>query len=231
VTTYRMQFIHVDYWRGAAHRWNNTMHFSCSLGDTTMAGTIPDAYAKMQALCSSYHHGGLAEIAIYNVAGGVPIASNVYFPWATPSSWIPYTGTTGWPGTVPPQGTEAAAHFRTRAGTSKTGKPVYVGIYLHAISGAVTPETGAPDYSSSEITTLSNLYNAFQTLQSGGSAAAVQVTPTGAAIAGSGALEPYVVAHQRVRGRRLSLKQLKADIARSTGGISVDPGSAPVEAE
>ena len=219
LTVYRVQATHVDYWRGSPHRWHSTLHYSCS-SDSSMAATIPDAYTKLNALGSQNNPGGLAEIAVYNTATkGVPIASTVYFDWTTPASWLPYNGTC-WPsGTfkIPVSG-ESAAHLRTQAGYSKTGKPVFVGLFWHAFVADAT-DSASPSFNATTVGKVATAYNALQTLSAGGSAVAVQVTPSGNSIAGSGTLVPYVVSHQRRRGRRKSTPALLAELKRRGGSV------------
>jgi hypothetical protein len=213
MTIYRFQATSVDYWRGAPHRWQNTFHYSIS-NDAEAALCLPDFANKLKAMGAAASAGGLAEVAAYNTAtGGVPVASTVFFPWQTTSSWISWpTGSWQTSGLAPTNG-EAAARFRTRAGTGRTGKPIYVGIYWHAfLAGTADTGTGA-QFSSSIVTAMSALYNALQTLSDGTSAVAVQVTPKGNSIAGTGTLLPYVEAHQRTRGRRRSIAQLKKELA------------------
>nr|CRY97290.1 hypothetical protein [uncultured prokaryote] len=202
MTIYKFQATSVGFWRGQEKRWQNTFHYDAS-NDAAAASCLSDFNTKILALGSTTVHGGLASVAVYNTAtGGVPVLSQINFPWETSSSWI------GWPGAGPwgtglaiPLAGEPAARFRTQAGVGKTGKPVYVGIYWHSFMCAAET-TSAVQFTSTVVTAASTLYNNLQTLSSGGTALCVQVTPAGGSIAGSGTLLPYVDAHQRTRGRR-----------------------------
>jgi hypothetical protein len=202
VAIYKFQATSVGYWRGQAKRWQNSFHYSAS-NDASAALCLADFATKIKALGSNLTAGGLASVAVYNTAtGGVPVGSTVFFPWQTPSSWILWTSAGPWGSSLNvPTANEAAARFRTQAGVGRTGKPVYVGIYWHSFT-SLTEESAAPQFASTVITAASLKYNAFQTLSDGTSAAAVQVTPGGGSIAGSGTLLPYVDSHQRTRGRR-----------------------------
>nr|CRY96103.1 hypothetical protein [uncultured prokaryote] len=199
---YKFQATSVGYWRGVPKRWQNSFHFDVS-NDAAAANCLDDFKAKIRALGDNSTGGGLASAACYNVAtGGVPVGSAIYFDWKTPADWVAFP--TGGPWDVEgtrPLATEAAARFRTQAGVGRTGKPVYVGIYWHSFV-ASNADTATPGFSAPVVAAAKILYNSLQTLQADGEAVAVQVTPTGGAIAGSGTLLQYVDAHQRVRGRR-----------------------------
>lgn len=226
---YRFQGIHVGYWRGQVKRWNVTSHYGSSESDDTVAGCIPDYVAKTQALGASSYPGGLAEVKVYSLESpGVPIASLVRFDYEVPADWLPYTGTAWGAGNAPFSSGEECGDLRTAAGTSRTGKTVYVRWYWHAGLYAVgaTPDTA---FAGSVITAVNTAYNAFQTLSSGGSAVAVLVKPNGDPVALTGALEPYVSAHQRVRGRRRSTGALIRSL--QSRGVSVGASSAPIEVD
>nr|CRY97293.1 hypothetical protein [uncultured prokaryote] len=202
MTVYKFQATSVDYWRGNPHRWQNSFHFDVS-NDATAALCLADFATKMDAFGTSTIPGGLASVACYNTStGGVPVGSTTFFPWDTVGSWVPFSGAGPWGGTGhPPIATESSAKFRTQAGVGRTGKPVYVGFFWHSfIASAAAMPTAS--FSSTVQTAAEALYDALQTLSDGTSAAAVQVTPGGGSIAGSGALLPYVENHQRTRGRR-----------------------------
>lgn len=202
MAVYKFTAVSVGYWRGIAKRWQNSFHYDIS-SDAIAVNCLADFKSKILALGSSQVAGGLSSIMAYNTeTGGVPIGSNIFFDWTTPSSWVvfPTTGPWGVSGVGGPVASEAAARFRTQAGYGSTGKPVYVGIYWHSFEAGA--DGAAHQFSATAVTAASAAYNALQVLDDGTGPAAVQVTPGGGSIAGSGVLLPYVDSHQRTRGRR-----------------------------
>nr|CRY96110.1 hypothetical protein [uncultured prokaryote] len=229
MAVYKFQATSVGYWRGNPHRWQNSFHYDIS-NDGAAAGCLPDFTAKIKALGTSQVPGGLASVAAYNTStGGVPIASNVLFDYSTVASWISWSGSGPWgTGTDPTQAGEAAAKFRTQAGVGSTGKPVYVGIFWHAFTAL--PDTNATAQFTTAVRTAAALiYNGFQVLSISGVATAVQVTPGGRSIAGSGALLPFVESHQRTRGRRRKIVTIDGKRYVPAGGSSSQQ-IVPVEA-
>jgi hypothetical protein len=138
MTQYRIVARHVRYWRGQVHRWSTVYPLSGSISAGSYAGVIAALKTMEQAVnfknTTGAVSGGLYEIALYDhLTGGVPVAVATYFPYATPGSWIPYTGT-GWTSSGPLLETaEAALDVRWAAGLSSSGKPVYFRKWYHAV--------------------------------------------------------------------------------------------------
>jgi hypothetical protein len=202
VARYRIQVVHVDYWRGSPHRWQNTFNYTAAAGTPSYAGVIATLYSYLQGLGAASYHGGIAEIKIYASTGGVPLDSVTYFPWDTPSAWIPYTGTL-WvsSATQNPSNAEAAAIFTVPAGFSRTGKPVKLRTYWHAFNGGAD-EAGGPDFGAAIVPGLQTQYNKLQVLSDGTGNSLVLCNPAGLPVGSLCTLDPYVCNHQRIRGRR-----------------------------
>nr|CRY97270.1 hypothetical protein [uncultured prokaryote] len=199
---YRMQVVHVGYWRGKIKRWNNTFHYLAASGTPDLPGITASAYAVLQSLGSEYYHGGLAEIKIYSESGGVPAYSKIYFDWETKADWISYTGTFWGTGTIPVNSAgESAAIFQTAAGMSSSGKPVSLRTYWHAFIGGAH-EAGTVDFDSTTQATAAGIFEGMQSLAGGSGPAFVLVSPSGGSVATVSTLDAYIGAHQRVRGRR-----------------------------
>jgi hypothetical protein len=199
---YRVQCVHVDYWRGTPHRWNNTFHYLVGTGSPDFATIITSMRAILQGLGTAQVHGGLAEIKVYSSAGGTPVYSQTYFDWTTPGSWVAYTGTGIWPSGAVQAAGEAAALFEINAGMSSSGKPVTLKTWWHAFTASTTPETGGVDFSPTVQTAAVTQYNKLQSIPGSSGPAFVLVNPAGNTVASTSTLRPYVVSHQRVRGRR-----------------------------
>lgn len=216
MAVYRHQAVCVGMWRGKIKRWNTTFH-------STVQGARPTIKAALMAVgypnpgdvtgdCS----GGVASITTYNVGGGAPIGQDVYFQWDVPSTWIPYTGSV-W--TNVPEGTPLDASGESAlvvvghmAGLSSSGKPVTTRKYLHAI-----PSRTAEDYADPDID------SATQALIEAAFTTTLMKDPAGISPTSVEALA-YYGNHQRVRGRRRSVRQDTANAF--AGGVALGAGAA-----
>jgi hypothetical protein len=198
----RLQATSVGYWRGQVKRWNNTFHYTTSAMTPNYAACLAVASVNLRALGAPAVAGGLASLKLYAAGGGVPLAEQINFPYETPGSWLPWNSSGIWQSTgTPPEAMEAAAVFTIAAGLSSTGKPVTLRTYWHAFVS--TPEiSSAPQFSSTIQAAAQTQMNKMQVLNDGAGGALVISTPGGRAVAGTCVLDPYVSAHQRVRGRR-----------------------------
>lgn len=200
MAVYRYQVTSVGYWRGQVKRWNTTFH-SLSNGltnnfKTAMMQTGYKGPGDVVGSCS----GGVAEIKMYNAAGGAPISTVVYFDWKAPGTWIPYSGeawsdvAAGTP--VDAAGESAAVIIGNMAGTSVSGKPVTTRKFLHAVPSRESAIVTDPDIAA---VTIAKLKAAFPL--------AYLANPRGQAPA-SVAVPAYYLSHQRVRGRRRTTRQV-----------------------
>lgn len=202
VAVFRYQVTSVGMWRGKVKRWNTTFHYGT-------ANNTAALYAKMQAAgykedgdvvgaCS----GGTASISVYYSTGGPPISNTIYFDWSAPATWIPYAGTL-W-ATVPSgtptdaAGESALVVIGHMPGLSASGKPVTTRKFLHAV-----PSRSSADYSDPDVDATTQ-------------AAAVALFPTSYMLNPAGSspatvtCAAYYLSHQRVRGRRRTVKQVGA---------------------
>lgn len=200
---YRYQVVSVGMWRGQIKRWNTTFWYS---SPSSVAGV----YTRMQAsgwmnpgdvtgACS----GGVASIAVYNAAGGVPISNTIYFDWKTPSTWIPYTATY-WASIAPTTLLDAAGESAlvlvgNLPGLSVTGKPRSTRKYLHAVPSRTAAAFGDPDVPAAVVTAFQNGWG---TVYMGNKAGQVP---------GSVSVNEWYGNHQRVRGRRKPVAQTAAN--------------------
>lgn len=207
---FRYQVVAVGLWRGQIKRWNTTFHNTSSISTLAL-------YNGMNSVCYPNPgdtvgacSGGIASISMYEAAGGPPILETTYFDWQSPGSWIPFTGT-AWADV--PEGTpmdasgESALVIRSlRPGLSASGKPVYLRKYIHAIPSRTATDYSDPDIAPVTVTKLSNVFPSSWMFTPGG----VQ--------GGTPEAVPWYLNHQRVRGRRRSASQEKAN-AFATGVV------------
>lgn len=229
MTIFRVQTVSVGYWRGKPHRWQNVLHYNGSANPTQLEANLDVIMGVYSDLSLKTYDGGVASVKIYNAdVGGQPQASRTYFPWDTPASWVPFTGAAWSSITANPQPAgEAAALLTVQAGLGKTGKPVFLRQYLHAVPGT-GGESDAQQIPPAVVTALQTTFDTLQTLTAGG-AQLVLSTPSGGSVAGSSVAQPFYVAHQRTRGRRVTIKQLQARLRRAANVQDVE-ASVPVEA-
>lgn len=189
-------------WRGKIKRWNTTFHYVSNSAafffhNQMQAAGWPNP-GDVAGACS----GGVASISVYESTGGAPLSTTVYFDWEDPSSWIPYTGT-AWSGVDPATPIDASGESALllvghMPGLSSTGKPITTRKYLHAVPSRTAADYGDPDVSPADATALAALFDP----QYMGNAAGVIPTSVTA--------EPYYFNHQRVRGRRRTVKNVAA---------------------
>lgn len=222
---YRFQVVSVGMWRGKIKRWNTTFH-------TTDSGSDTFIYQRMQACgykapgdvlgaCS----GGTAQISVYNAAGGAPIRVIKYFDWQAPSTWVPYTGTV-W--SAVPEGTpidaageSAVVVIGHMAGLSATGKPVTTRKYLHAVPSRSAASYDDPDISAATATAIASQWAPNLLANPSGISPATITVPS------------YYLSHQRVRGRRRTVRQAAAQGFSNGvivgGGAAAAQGAAPFQ--
>lgn len=224
--TYRGVVRHVRYWRGVVHRWSTSYQMVGSFSGVT---GVAFAHALLTADDKMCYGGGLAsfggtyECSIYDeVAGGTPLVSYIAFDWTTPASWIAHSGT-AWGATTGAAETnaEVALDVKWPSGISRTGKPVSMRKWYHAVP-SVTPAGGAQQIPSATVTSLNAGALAVQSaIASGG---VVMGTASGR-IAGTGVALPFYGNHQMPKGRRrvtaASLKGIKlSELEGLLGGVA-----------
>ena len=202
MTTYRAVVRHVRYWRGVVHRWSTVYHYS-----GTASGAVGDTQATAvltadDGMCygTGAADGGTYECQVYDQAvGGVPIATVTRFDWTNPGAWIRYSSaywTTTGPGAEP--AAEVALGGEWAAGLSKSGKPVLLRKWWHAVPIS-TAAGGTVDVDNADHTSLltgmTALYNAM------GSVGLLLSSGTGR-FAGAATIQRYYQNHQMPRGRR-----------------------------
>jgi hypothetical protein len=213
--TYRAQVHHVSYWRGLVKRWSTVYDFDGVLSkpiDSAAATLVLTADDNMCYGSSSSKNGGTYSCAIYNNAtGGTPIASVTRFDYTNPTVWITYAG--GSWATAPgfAAGTlEGALQVEWAAGLSKTGKPVYLRKWYHAIP-TIGPSAGA-QFATADVTKLTAAANGLVNVL--GSYGLILSSKSGR-LAGAAKVSAYAGAHQVVRGKRR--KPLVTAAGRYTG--------------
>lgn len=226
MTEYRIVTRHVRYWRGAIHKTSTVWPFTGTIAAGSYAAAIAAMYTAEQAVGykqNSVTAGGVYEIALYNSStGGVPVAVTTYFPWATPGSWIPYTGT-GWYTSTPPadNNAETALQVEWPAGLSSSGKPVYFRKWFHMVpDDAFAP--GVADLTTSQAGTLASV------LHTGTSTVAGLGAPMGRAgrfAASAGTVALYFGNHQMPRGRRRKALVSSSGKVSFPASLLVVPGS------
>lgn len=218
---YRYQVVNVGYWRGQIKRWNTTFYYNNSSNQSTLRGIFQAVGWPQPGDVTGDCSGGVASITVYNAAGGPPITISTYFDWKTPSTWIPYTGT-AWVGVDPDtpldaSGESAAVIVGKMGYLSSRGKPVTVRKYLHAI-----PSRQSNTFSDPDITTAAaaGILAAF-------SGTSYLYTKAGA-LPVSAKVSPWYLNHQRVRGRRRTVKSVAAQSfsAGVVAGSGVPSGAA-----
>lgn len=200
---FRYQFVSVGRWRGKIKRWNTTFHYPSNSAAFQMHDWLQQVGWPNPGDVLGDCSGGVASVSVYNPTGGAPVSETVYFDWQDPSSWIPYTGTI-WSGVDPDTPIDASGESALivvghMPGLSTTGKPITTRKYLHAVPSRTAADFGDPDVSPANATAIATL---FQTQWMGNAAG---VTPTSVTV------EPYYGNHQRVRGRRRTVKSVAAN--------------------
>ena len=198
---YRYQAVSVGMWRGKIKRWNTTMYRSLAGQESGFKAALQKSGWKNPGDVLGACSGGVASIAVYNVAGGAPISKQVYFDWQVPSTWVPYTSEF-WaavdPGTLLDAAGESAiivvGHL---PGLSSSGKPISTRKYLHAVPSRTAAAFGDPDVDAAT-------QAAFAAGWAGLMGSSKGATPTTITV------EPYYGNHQRVRGRRRTVNSIAA---------------------
>lgn len=227
MTDYRMVTRHVRYWRGSVHRWSNVYPLTGTISAGNYAAAIAAMYAMEQKVCytpTAVVDGGLYEIALYDHAsGGVPIAVNTYFPYATPGAWIPYTAT-AWDShaylTIP--AAEVALQVEWPAGLSRSGKPVTFKKWYHSVP---QPLTGPGTV---DVTAASNasLVTALMTGMAAIGGLGILLGNSSRLAATTPVVRSFYGNHQMPRGRRRKPLSLAGGSAeRFPAGILIVPGS------
>jgi hypothetical protein len=223
---YRGVVRHVRYWRGDVHRWSTVYPF---LGTLTSALTSSDAETLLLAddkMCFGINagDGGTYECDLYDTAsGGVPVASYIAFDWTTPGSWIKYGGAAWTGGTVFETQAETSLAVTWPAGLSRTGKPVVLRKWYHAVPVSVGTAGQTPDIATGNLTSLKAqavvLINAL-------SAKGLVMGSASGRFAGTvPVVSPFYENHQMPRGRRR--KALVTASGRYTGPSVVIGPSLP----
>lgn len=199
---YRYQVVSVGMWRGKIKRWNTTFSYDGSgsiqtFHDAVSAVSYPNP-GDIIGACS----GGVASVAVYDAAGGAPIARTEYFDWQVPSEWIPFTGT-AWAGVDPTtpmdaSGESALLIVGKLGGLSSTGKPVTTRKYIHAVPSRTAAAYSDPDIAPAVATALAAVFPP-----------RLMMAPDGS-VPVSVMAEPYYFNHQRVRGRRRPVRAVAA---------------------
>lgn len=202
MATYRYQVVSVGFWRGKVKRWNTTFHASSSALTANIKNAMMGAGFKADEDVLGDCSGGVASISVYGPAGGAPISKTVYFDWQATGTWIPYTGT-DWasvPNTTPvdASGESAMILVGNLPGLSRTGKPLTVRKYLHAVPSRTALLYSQPDIdAATQAAVAAQFPPAFMASPSG-------VFPTTVSVL------PYYGNHQRVRGRRRARTTVQA---------------------
>lgn len=216
MASYRYQVVSVGLWRGQIKRWNTTLHRTVSSATGTIYTTMQKSGYKAPGDVAGACSGGVASITVYNATGGAPISQMVYFDWATPSTWIPYTGEywasvpAGTP--VDASGESALVVVGHMPGLSITGKPVTTRKYLHAIPSRSAASYSDPDVDAATITAFL-----------AGWGPTMMVNPAGVAPT-TVTVNEWYGNHQRVRGKRRKVATLQQEAY--AAGVTVGASAA-----
>jgi hypothetical protein len=193
---------HARYWRGKIHRWSTVYQF---VGTPSSGLTQADAQTILEhddAMC--FQASGLYmttyECQLYNQAvGGVPLVSYTRATWDDHTTWIAPSGT-AWTttGGYAVDVAEAALLVEWPAGLSKTGKPVNLRKWYHAVP-VVGVGPGSPDVQGPDLTSLAA--HASTMIGVLGSKGLVLGSQSGR-LGGTPRVDAYYVTHQMPRGRR-----------------------------
>lgn len=202
---------HVRFWRGAIQKWSTVYQFQGtpsggSILDsdlTTIKGWDADmCYSKLIT------DGGTYQVECYDqTAGGPPVLTHNYFDPDSPSSWTGY-GASAWGTFTQPTETTAEVSLGVRwlAGTSVTGKAVYMRKWYHSVPSS-TAAAGAVDISPSVVTALTA---AATSLQSSLVSRGMGLAPLGRTSVGPPVISAYYENHQMPRGRRRPIRVASA---------------------
>lgn len=202
---------HVRFWRGTIQKWSTVYQYQGTpLGGSILTADLTAVKNNDQDMC--YFHvvsdGGIYQVECYDAAaGGPPVATINYFDPESPGSWTGYGGTV-WPVLTQPTDTvaETALGVRWLAGTSVTGKSVYMRKWYHAVPSS-TAAAGAVDVSPAAITALTAQATALQNCLT---ARGMALAPPGRTSVGPPVVSPYYENHQMPRGRRRPIRVASA---------------------
>lgn len=217
---------HVRFWRGAPQKWSTVYQFQGTpLGGSITLADLGNVKGYDGALCygKTAADGGIYQVECYDqTAGGPPVQSISYFDPESPSSWIAYGGS-AWTSYTPLAETtaEVCLGIRWLAGTSTTGKNVYMRKWYHAVPQS-TAAAGVVDINT---TVQASLVTAATTLQNCLVARGMALAPLGRTSVGPPVVSQYYENHQMPRGRRR--KALVTAGGRYTGP-TVSIGEPPV---
>lgn len=217
VAIYRYQCVSVGMWRGKIKRWNTTFHAADPNETSIIKGAMQATGWKAPGDVAGACSGGVASIACYNAAGGPPVSNTIYFDWQTPSTWIPYTST-AW-ASVPAAtlldaaGESAAIVVGKLPGLSVTGKPKSVRKYLHAIPSRTAASYLDPDIDAAAAAAIKAQFPL-----------SIMLTPAGLAPTTT-VVNPWYGNHQRVRGRRRTVKAVAAQSFASGVIVGAQPST------
>lgn len=213
---------HVRFWRGAIQKWSTVYQFQgVPLGGSIITADLTAVANNDKAMCYSKvaSDGGVYQVECYDqTAGGPPVATINYFDPESPGAWTGFAGTVWAPFTQPMETVaETALGVRWLAGTSSSGKNVYMRKWYHAVPSS-TAVAGAVDVSPAMITALTTQATALQScLTSRG----MGLAPPGRTSVGLPVVSAYYENHQMPRGRRR--KALVTASGRYTGPSIVVP--------
>lgn len=217
---------HVRYWRGQIQKWSTVYQYQgVPFGGSILAGDLTLVKNGDQGMC--YYHltteGGIYQVEAYDTdLGGPPVLTANYFDPETPGAWTGYPGTVWSPVTTNlEQAAETSLGVRWPAGTSSTGKAVYMRKWYHAVpvsAGAA----GSVDVSPSNVTALAAQAAVVQNcLASRG----MVLGAKGRTPAGTPVVSTYYENHQMPRGRRRKITVTSSGAYR---GTAVVPKALPV---
>lgn len=225
MTVYRAVVRHVSYWRGQVHRWSTVYHFNGVLSGVLDASACNSVRTLDDHMCYGPlpSDGGSYECAIYDQAeGGVPIAVDTVFDWTVPADWPGFTGT-AWTTTGAPQliSRETALDVSWAAGLSKSGKPVKLRKWYHAL-----PDNGIVGNGVQVVPTdAASLLVGATALTHALSSHGLLLSSGSGRLAGTASIADMFGNHQMPRGRRRPALVSADGKTRFPAGLLVVPGS------
>lgn len=225
MSNYRGVVRHVNYWRGAIHRWSTVYQWNGVSGsppDNAACTLLANADSDF-CFGPSPADGGVFECEFYNgTTGGVPIASVVLFDYTDVSAWTGYNGS-NWNVTTAPCLTarETSLCVEWAAGLSSSGKPVKLRKWYHSVPDQGTPQAG-PDVPSVDHTKLLAAANAFPALLS--SYGLILASASGR-LAGEASVLTNYGSHQMPKGRKRPALVSASGRTRFPAGLLTVPGS------